>query len=561
MDHPLPAIVLLILAQALSAATYEVGPGKPYPTLAALEAAPVVLAPGDIVQLSAGTHAGVKRWKHAGAPGNPITIRGMGSARPRVDATGFNVGGTLPNPRAAFQIEASHVVIEHLEFANATNTENAAGIRVTGAGLTGVVIRDCRMHANDMGLMADGFSDLLVEGCEIDRNGVADFSGYCHNVYISGGDRVTLRGCHVHDSLYGQNVKSRAHFTALLYNRIADSQDGEVGLVESSATATANSNAVMIGNVVISKARGDAWNNQRFVRFGADGNTGSHQGTLYAYNNTFIAGSSSNAFLFSTLVGSPIVARNNIFVGSAKISDGSVGPVSGANNWLPTGATVPAGFTGSVQGAAPGFVIATSDLHLQVGAAARGIGLAGSTFLDGSGASQSGVPTYAYEGVGNLVARASDGSLDAGAYEYAAGGGGGGGGGGGTITVALTAPTAGSATAPASFTLAATASDTAGAVTSVAFRRDGVLLGTDTGAPFTWSWTGVSAGTYVLTAIATGPSGSATSAGATVTVTAPAGGGPPPASSSSGGGGCGTGSLAVFALTSLLFAALRLKLR
>lgn len=558
----LATLILLATCGFAAAATYEIGPGKPYPTLAAFDAAEeagtVVLAPGDAVQLGAGTHAGVKRWKRGGAAGNPVTIRGMGTARPLVDAAGYNTGGVLPNPRAAFQIEASHVVVEHLELANATNTENAAGVRVTGANLTGVVIRDCRLRANDMGLMADGFSDLLVEGCEIDSNGVSSFSGYCHNVYISGGGSVTFRGCHVHDALYGQNVKSRAHFTALLYNRIADSQDGEVGLVESAATATANSHAVMIGNVVISKARGGAWNNQRFVRFGADGNTGSHQGTLYACNNTFIAGASTHVFLFSSLAGSPIVARNNIFVGGAKIGDGSVGAVSGANNWLPTGATAPAGFTGSVLGAAPGFVSANGDLHLQAGAGARNIGVGGSTYLDGSGTSRSGVPTHTYEGLGNLVARVSDGSLDAGAYEYAAAGGGGG---GGIITVALTAPAAGSFAAPASFLLTASANDTAGAVTAVAFRRDGVLLGTDTAAPFSWTWNGVAAGTYVLTAVATGPSGSATSTGVTVTVTAPAGGGPPPASSSSGGGGCGAGSLAVFALASLLFAAFRLKLR
>lgn len=545
----LAPLLLLAVCGAASAATYEVGGGKPYASLAALPA----LAAGDVVQISSSLNE-VKRWTTAG-----VTIRGVGAARPVISASGKTVNGVLPNPRAAFQIEASNVVVEHLEFANATNGENGAGVRVTGAGLTGVVVRDCRMRANDMGLMADGFGELLVEGCEIDRNGVPGFAGYCHNVYISGGGSVTFRGCHIHDALYGQNVKSRAHFTALLYNRIADSQDGEVGLVESAATAAAHSNAVMIGNVVISKNRGSGWNNERFVRFGADGASGTHQGTLHVLNNTFIAGSSSNAFLISSLPGSPIVARNNIFVGSARISVGTVGPVSGANNWLPSGATVPAGFTGSVQGAAPGFVSAYGDLHLLAGAAARGIGIAGSTWVDGAGISRSGVPTHTYEGLGNLVARASDGALDAGAYEYAAGGGGGGG--GGTISVALTAPAAGSSTAPASFTLAATASDTAGAITAVAFRRDGVLLGTDTSAPYSWTWNGVAAGSYVLTAVATGPSGSATSAGVTVTVTAPAGGPPPPASSSSGGGGCGAGSLAVLALVSLVSAAVRPKLR
>lgn len=554
MRLPLPAILLLALAQTLAAATYEVGSGKSYTTLAGLP----TLAAGDLVQISSGLNE-VKRWTQSGAPGNPITIRGVGASRPLISASGKIVDGSLPNPRAVFQIEASHVVIEHLELANARNGNNGGGIRVTGSGITGVVIRDCRLHDNDMGMQADGHDGVLVEHCEIDHNGTAAFAGYSHNIYVGGG-RITFRGCHIHDALYGQNVKSRAHFTALLYNRIVDSQDGEVGLVEAADTATANSNAVLIGNVIVAKNRGAGWNTTRFIWFGDDGG-GAHQGTLYAYNNTFIAGATSNIFLFSNRTGSPIVARNNIFVGSLKIADGSAGAVTGANNWLPTGATVPGGFTGSVLGMAPGFVSANSDLHLLVGAASRNIGVAGSTYADGAGASQSGVPAFTYEGLGNLVARASDGSLDAGAYEYSTGSGGGGGSGGGTITVALTAPATGSSTAPANFTLTATANDTAGAITSVIFRRDGVLLGTDTVAPYSWSWNGVAAGTYVLTATASGPSGSATSAGVTVTVTAPAGGGSAPVVSSSDGGGCGTGSLAASALAFMLIAALRLNLR
>lgn len=415
----LTPLALLAVCGLASAATYEVGSGKPYATLAGLPA----LAPGDIVQISSGLNE-VKRWTQSGTAGSPITIRGIGASRPLINATGKVVDGSLPNPRAVFQIEASHVVIEHLEFANARNGNNGAGIRVTGSGITGVVIRDCRLHDNDMGMQADGHDGMLVEYCEIDHNGTAAFAGYSHNIYVGGG-RITFRGCHIHDALYGQNVKSRAHFTALLYNRIADSQDGEVGLVESADTATANSNAVMIGNVIISKNRGAGWNTTRFIWFGDDGG-GAHTGSLYAYNNTFIAGATTNTFLFSNRSGSPIVASNNVFVGSVKIGDGSTGAVTGTNNWLPTGATIPAGFTGSVLGTAPGFVTANTDLHLVAGASCRDIGIAGRAYADGAGASQSGVPAFTYEGLGNLVARASDGSLDAGAYEYAVGGGGGG---------------------------------------------------------------------------------------------------------------------------------------
>ncbi|GAA2392404.1 glycoside hydrolase family 6 protein [Dactylosporangium salmoneum] len=95
------------------------------------------------------------------------------------------------------------------------------------------------------------------------------------------------------------------------------------------------------------------------------------------------------------------------------------------------------------------------------------------------------------------------------------------GGGNGAPSVALTSPTAGSSfTAPATIALAATASDSDGTVTKVDFYNGTTLLGTDTTAPYTFSWTNVAAGTYTLSAKATDNSGNTTStSGTTVTVT------------------------------------------
>ena len=97
-----------------------------------------------------------------------------------------------------------------------------------------------------------------------------------------------------------------------------------------------------------------------------------------------------------------------------------------------------------------------------------------------------------------------------------------------TVSVAAS-PT--SATAPASVALSATATDN-GTVTQVAFYQGSTLLGTDTSAPFQYSWTNVAAGTYSVTARATDNLG-ATAQSSPVTVTIGAAGG----SSSSGGGG------------------------
>ncbi|MEV0268731.1 glycoside hydrolase family 48 protein [Hamadaea sp. NPDC050747] len=69
-------------------------------------------------------------------------------------------------------------------------------------------------------------------------------------------------------------------------------------------------------------------------------------------------------------------------------------------------------------------------------------------------------------------------------------------------TVSITSPATNTHfTAPAAFTIAATASDTApGTVANVEFYRDGSLLGSDATSPYSWSVTALPAGTYTFQA-------------------------------------------------------------
>jgi hypothetical protein len=89
-------------------------------------------------------------------------------------------------------------------------------------------------------------------------------------------------------------------------------------------------------------------------------------------------------------------------------------------------------------------------------------------------------------------------------------------------TVTLTQPSNGASfTSPATVDLAATASDTDGTVTKVEFFNGGTKLGEDTTAPYSFTWSGVAAGSYTLTARATDDLGaSTTSAASTITVSA-----------------------------------------
>ncbi len=71
-------------------------------------------------------------------------------------------------------------------------------------------------------------------------------------------------------------------------------------------------------------------------------------------------------------------------------------------------------------------------------------------------------------------------------------------------TVSLTSPSSGATfTAPASVVMSATASDSDGTVSKVDFYQGTTLIGSDTTAPYSFTWTNVGAGNYSLTAKAT----------------------------------------------------------
>jgi hypothetical protein len=87
-------------------------------------------------------------------------------------------------------------------------------------------------------------------------------------------------------------------------------------------------------------------------------------------------------------------------------------------------------------------------------------------------------------------------------------------------TVSLASPASGASfVAPATITITANASDIDGGITKVDFYRGTISLGTDTTAPYEFTWSNVSVGSYSLTAKVTDNSGAvATSSAVSITV-------------------------------------------
>lgn len=218
----------------------------------------------------------------ASGPAGPVPLSGEGA----------DLSGRAPHPRAIVQFDpaADGARLEGFELFGATNEAgNAAGVRITGA--RNVVIRNCVIHDNDMGVMSDGAgrpegaSGLLVEGCVIHHNGSPTHRGYSHNLYL-GGESVTLRGCVIHSSRVGHNLKSRAHRTQILGCYLHGAAERELDLVDApDATTRPESHAWIVGCVIV-KAD-DTRGNRAVVYFGQDGGQ-DHTGTLWLVHNTIV---------------------------------------------------------------------------------------------------------------------------------------------------------------------------------------------------------------------------------------------------------------------------------
>ena len=221
-------------------------------TFARLEAALGAAAVGDEIDVypSSAGYAGTALLVKT--PG--IKIVGKDS-RITLDGSGFAYSGVGSVPRAIIQVNADDVSIENFELENASNaSHNGAGIRINAASR--VTIRNCDIHGNDMGIMSNGIegnshaaSDQLIEHCEIHHNGNQADPGFNHNLYL-GGTSVTVQFCSIHHSLTGHNLKSRAHFTSVLYCEIYSSANRDLDFVEDWYTRGANSYVLLLGNVI-----------------------------------------------------------------------------------------------------------------------------------------------------------------------------------------------------------------------------------------------------------------------------------------------------------------------
>ncbi|MBP7866230.1 MAG: VCBS repeat-containing protein [Acidobacteria bacterium] len=429
------ATTLILLALALlaaPAATYNVGPGRPYTTLQDVAG---LLNPGDLVLVDGNaTYPGDLVFERAGGAGNPITIRGVRVSGNRPVISGGTNTVTFMSPWP-YTSGADHYVFEGFE----VTAGSFRGVyhQADDLVLRDVVVHDCPAHGI---LGADlGSGSLLMEYCEVYRCGNGSSQ---HQIYMSTdegnrpGSVFRMQFCYLHEGLGGNNVKSRAERNEIYYNWIEGGYYHELELIgsEEYPTPTVREDSDVVGNVFWKKTKPSGSDNFFFVtRVGGDG-TGETFGRYRFVNNTFLCGSAAAFRIFDGI--QSIEMHNNVFYRidgtgvqikrtvEANWSDGEL--IAGSNNWVQTGSTeIPVQWTGTLTGADPGFVgLGSNDPRPA----------AGSVLIDHGAGSLSGPPGFpfpnplfppawhpplhAFQAPGTAAPRPVDATLDIGAYEY-----------------------------------------------------------------------------------------------------------------------------------------------
>jgi hypothetical protein len=401
-------------------ATYQIGPGK----LAGFAQLPA-LKPGDVVEVAGGASYGAVTLKTDGSADQKITFRGIrvGGKRPVLN------GGTN-----TLQIDSSHVVIEGFDITGGSSRcvfhhANDVTIRDT-------VIHDCPAH----GLLGadNGSGSLLMEYDEVYHCGLGDQK---HQIYMATdedmypGSVFRLQFSYLHDGNGGHGVKSRAERNEIYYNWIEGSYYHELELIGPDPSGgvdpdKAREDSDVVGNVI---RKAGAHSGAHTMRLGGDG-TGDTNGRYRFVNNTIVlAANSGSVFRIFDRVDT-LEAHNNVIYrvggGSTEVvrtaeAATPLPMVAGTNNWMPTGTAVPAGFTGSINGADPVLAaIAAKDLRpmatspLVDKGALTIAGIAARPFPRPLPAPLFEPPAGVLLAVGTAAARVHGATIDIGAYEH-----------------------------------------------------------------------------------------------------------------------------------------------
>lgn len=300
-------VVGAAIAAPASAATRSVGPGKTYSTPCKAFAA---AQSGDVIEIQAATYSGDVCAIYK----SNLTIRGV-NGRPKIDAAGKNALG-----KGTWVVVGSNITIDNVEmFGSKVPDRNGAALRLEGTNFT---LRNSFLHRNENGILsaANTASTITLENNEFGYNGRGD--GYTHNVYIGKVGKLTFRYNFSHDANVGHNLKTRALYNTIAYNRFSSLRSGESGSTPAGKPSYEidvpnGGTTFIIGNVIMQPISS---NNPALVAYGEEG-VGSRKTDLYVINNTFVNDDGSRGtFVMVRNAATPAKLINNLFAGYGTVT-------------------------------------------------------------------------------------------------------------------------------------------------------------------------------------------------------------------------------------------------
>jgi len=381
-----------LLPASATAATYEVGPGHPY---AAIGEVPwESLLPDDLVLIHWRSSPYREKWVigRSGAPGAPITVRGVpgpNGERPVIDGNGALTRPALDywnEDRGLIKVGGSsvpsdpmpgHIVIEGLEVRSArppytfTDDSGSPGAYLDNAACIhvergeNVTIRDCELQDCGNGLFVSSSDShvsrrILVEGNYIHDNGI-DGSIYHHNNYTAalGITFQHNRFGPLRPGCLGNNLKDRSGGLTIRYNWI-EGANRQLDLVDAEDSALIRSDpryaaTHVYGNVLIET---EGSGNRQVTHYGGDSGSTDHyrKGTLHFYNNTVVSYRTDRTTLLRLSTNDERCdARNNLVYLAEAGGDtlsllAESGVLDWSHNWLEPGWVVSfdGGFNGTL---------------------------------------------------------------------------------------------------------------------------------------------------------------------------------------------------------------------
>jgi hypothetical protein len=278
---------------AAAATVWNVGASRIYKAPSAVAA---LVRDGDTVLIDPGEYRGdVAVWT-----ANDLTLRANGGT------ASLLADGRSAEGKAIWVTRGQRITVDGISFAGAAVPDrNGAGIRFEGRDLT---IRNSTFTDNENGVLGgidDTESDVVIENSRFDSNGFGD--GQSHNIYVGAVGTFTLRGSASTNALVGHAVKSRARTNFIEYNTISGgvSTSYEIDLPD-------GGDARIVGNVI---HQADTTENTTIVSYGAE--SGRNPGrTVDIVNNTIVNDTPGRGTAVRNALAGSVRLVNNLFSGT-----------------------------------------------------------------------------------------------------------------------------------------------------------------------------------------------------------------------------------------------------